>query len=166
MSGIGGEEGEMEELLAVIKEARDDVRNKQNAEKEAKARRDEEKERLGNELVEMATTRRGSSEEARGEESSGDEEQQAPRRTKKAKPSVCKDPISDDIERFAERLRDADMAKISLERERLALERDLMAIEREEREKERAMRREELDLNQKQELEKFKLMLEVLKSNK
>ena len=58
------------------------------------------------------------------------------------------------------------MAKVAVKRDILELNRQRMILEHEEREKERAMRREEREASQKLGLDNFKLILEVLKSNK
>ena len=162
MSGMGGEVGEIEELLAMMKEARDDLDKQQKAETDAKKERDEEKERLGNELVARALQRTGRT-SSDGED---EEDAEAPSKAKRAKRNNknTADPFSGEMERFAECLRDADLAKVEVERDRLELERERMKMDREERMKERELRREERVASNKLELEKFKLMLEVLKS--
>ena len=51
--------GEIEKLLEMMKEAKDDLGRQQKADTDAKKERDEEKERLENELVARALQRRG-----------------------------------------------------------------------------------------------------------
>jgi hypothetical protein len=57
MSGVGGDVGELDELLAGVQEARDDLQTNRAAERSAAREQEEAKERIGKELVVRALNR-------------------------------------------------------------------------------------------------------------
>jgi hypothetical protein len=59
---------------------------------------------------------------------------------------------------FGECLREEDLARVAVERERFELDVKRLAQEKIDREEERKIRREELAAHQEQEMEKFKLI--------
>ena len=158
MSGVGGEMCEMDELLGMMEEARNDVQEKQSALKLARERQDAEKERLGKELVSRSLARRKSDgvDIEAGESFCNDDE---PPRTKRKLGKRGEKETIGELASFGESLRQADIARIDIERERLQLERERLETEKEEREKDRELQREERRARDKLEIEKFKLMM-------
>jgi hypothetical protein len=161
MSGVGGEVGELEELLCEMQEARDDLETQQVAQRTAAREREEAKERIGKELVVRALRRDFRNDE---EVSSGSDFEEKQPRKKKSKRNTTDNNITDDMKGFGECLREADLARVAVERERLELDVKRLAQEKIDREEERKIRREELAAHQEQEMEKFKLMMEIFKS--
>jgi hypothetical protein len=161
MSGVGGEVGELEELLGEMQEARDDLETQQVAQRTAAREREEAKERIGKELVVRALRRDFRNDE---EVSSGSDFEEKQPRKKKSKRNTTDNNITDDMKGFGECLREADLARVAVERERLELDVKRLAQEKIDREEERKIRREELAAHQEQEMEKFKLMMEIFKS--
>ncbi len=151
MSGIGGESGELLELLSTMKEERDDSKRVRVASAAAVRERDALKEELGAVLVASASRRKLPAE-------SGERRSSTARKTQKA--TVGDDKFS----AFASSLAESDRARMELDRERLQFERERFESDLAEREKERELRREETREAQKADLEKFRLMLEIFKN--
>jgi hypothetical protein len=97
MSGVGGEVGELEELLGAMQEARADLEMKQTAERSAAREREEQKERLGKELVARSLRRDGRSNE---ESSSGSEVEEKRPRAKRSKRAAPQSDMMDDMKGF------------------------------------------------------------------
>ena len=131
MSGIGGEVGEMDELLMEMRQARDDVLAQKACEKTAQQERDDEKDSIGRELVASASKRK--KEEL---QSASDDEEMGSGR-KKVKTKGLRVDSSMDMAAFSLNLRDADLARVELDRERLQFERERSEADRSERERER-----------------------------
>ena len=74
--------------------------------------------------------------------------------------------MTDDMKGFGECLREEDLARVAVERESLELDVKRLEQEKYDREEERKIRREELAAHQEQEMEKFKLMMEIFKSHR
>ena len=163
MSGVGGEVGELEELLGEMQEARDDLETQQAAQRTAAKEREEAKERIGKELVVRALHRDCRNDE---EGSSGSEFEEKQPRKKKSKRNTTDNDMTDDMKGFREFLREADLARVAVERERLELDVKRLEQEKYDREEERKIRREELAAHQEQEMEKFKLMMEIFNSHR
>jgi hypothetical protein len=85
-------------------------------------------------------------------------------RTKKSKRATTENKIANDMKGLGESLRDADIARVAVERERLELDIKRLELEKIDRDEEGKLRREELAAHQEQEMEKFKLMVELFKS--
>ena len=68
-----------------------------------------------------------------------------------------------DVAAFSLNLRDADLARVELDRELLQFERERSETDRSGRKRERQERREERENMQEPELAKYKLLIEVLK---
>ena len=153
LSGVGGEVGEIEELLMEMREARDDLAVQKTAKKTAQQETDREKEIIGQALVEMSLKRRASD---NAREESIEEFPSSAKKTKRLKRMES----GGEMELFGAHLRDADLARIELEREKLAFERERSEADRAEREREE--RREERDKMHELELVKYKLLIETL----
>ena len=136
LSGVPGEIREMKELLIAMPEAHVDLSVQKTAKKTAQQETGLEKEIIGQALVEMSLKRR-SADDAR--EESAEEVPASAKNTKRVKRMES----GGEMERFGAHLRDADLARIELEREKLALERERSEAYRAEREREREERREE-----------------------
>lgn len=148
--------GEMDELLMEMIQAREGLLATKAAEKTAQRDQDKEKDRIGKGLVASATKRRASEFSSNSE---GEETGPAP---KKAKTKSFRVPPSMAMAAFSSNMRDAELARIELDRDGLQLERDRSETDRLERELEDEERREEREKNQELELEKYKLLIEVL----
>ena len=163
MSGVGGEVGELEELLGEMQEARDDLDTQQAAQRTAAKEREEAKEWIGEELVVRALHRDCRNDE---EGSSGSEFEEKQPRKKKSKRNTTDNDMTDDMKGFRECLREADLARVAVERERLELDVKRLEQEKYDREEERKIRREDLAAHQEQEMENFKLKMEIFKSHR
>eukprot|EP00171_Calliarthron_tuberculosum_P001527 IDg1527t1 len=160
MSGIGGAVGEMEELLGRMLEEQEGRTRARDAEKAARTERDEQKGRVGRALMEQATGRR------KREEEDGEEEEDGARRGRgRAKRSRGMEE-DDGLGALGDALKDSDLARIELEREKLAFERERLAEDKADREAERAIRREEREAWDRLELEKHKLLMEAFMGRK
>ena len=160
MPGVGGDVGEMDELLMEMRQKRDDIAAEKTADKDAQRQRDAEKERIGNALMVVAT--KGKSEETVEVHSDSDGEVAVGRPVKKSKTRAVSNIPGNGLASFRVNLRDADLARISLERERLTFERERADANRVERQQEREERAEERTKTQDLELAKYKLMMETL----
>lgn len=178
MSGVGGEFGELEELLSSMKETREDLTRERESKRQKVMEREAEKERLGSELRCVAINRRvgnsgagevlhvGVEVPVTGEGSEVEDANQTPRMKKRK----LRDPFKDDMERFAALLSDGDKMRIEVDKERIGLERERLEMEkkerdemRRERELEREERRSDMKESSRLELEKFKLMMGVFR---
>ena len=155
MSGMRGAVGELNELWMHMRQAWDDVLATKAAEKTAQRERDEEKDRIGKALVASATKRKQTDSGSTTEGEDGPTPKKAKSKSARATPSM-------DMAAFSLNLRDADLARIDLERERLNFERERSEADRAEREREREERREEREKMQELELAKYKLLIEAL----
>jgi len=154
LSGVGGGEmGELADLLMNMREAKDDMEAQNKALKTTGKKKEEDKEKMGQVLVDMATKRKAA-ENAGSVVLSADEDTDEP-----------------------ESARKADLARVEQDRKRLSFEQERALadrIERErgreerriEREEERRERREERLEMQKLELEQFKAMMEAFNRKK
>ena len=192
LSGVGGGEmGELADLLMTLMEARDDLEAKKKTAKLAEERKEEVQERMGR-LLMVAAQKRKSSKDSETEDSScrnengaviidGVESEAHIRSTngsvRKKKKTKMVYGADYSLDAFGEHMEDADLARISLERERLQFEREMAERGREERleerlerqkerEEERRERREEYIEQQKLELEKFKALIEAFARKK
>jgi hypothetical protein len=163
MSGVDGEVGELEELLGTMQEARADLETQKAAERSAAREREEAKERIGKEFVLKALQRDSRNDE---EGSSGSDFELKQPRTKKSKRATTENNIEKDMKGFGECLRDADLARVAVERERLELDIKILEQEKIDRDEELKLCREELATHQEQEMKKFKLMMEIFKSQR
>ena len=154
-SGIGGEVGELDELLMDMRQAREDFLVTKTAKKIAQRERDEEKDRVGKALVASATKRKQTDSGSTTEGEDGPTPKKAKSKSARAAPSM-------DMAAFSLNLRDADPAQIDLEREPLNFERERSEADRAEREQEREERRKEREKMQELELAKYKLLIEAL----
>lgn len=175
LSGVGGGEmGELADLLMTMREAHDDLDVQKKAAKTAQKRKEEDKERMGQVLVDLATKRKNKSDDDDNTTEVCDEEPSSTAKKRKKRQTAL---LETEMDRFGEHLKDADLARVDLDRERLAFERE-KAVEdradrgrerderRQEREIERRERREERVELQKLELEKFKAMIDAFNRNK
>jgi hypothetical protein len=88
------------------------------------------------------------------------------KRARRDDAEVISDPFSRDLEMFSEMIKQSDLARAALEKENMELKKMRLEMEKSEREKERQFRREEREAAEKLELENFKLMLEVVSTEK
>lgn len=171
MSGVGGDVGEMEELLSSMKEARQDFRNNRNASRKEAEDRELEKERLGAIVQAQSLSRRKSSteiDEDGGEiRERGSSEDVTPvkrRGEKRNHRDAFLDTFADDISSFTSALKTADEARLDLEERRFNSEKEDRNREREDREHDREERRLEREENSRMELEKWKIMMDAFKN--
>ena len=173
LSGVaGGEMGELYQMLSQMRQERDSFVNEKGAVRSEKARREEEKERMGREVVKMALlrkTKRSSEEEdiegSPGVEedlSNGSESLGSGRKRRKIGRGRRLE-VSSGLMAFSERLKEAKLARVALDREALNFEKEKFAQSIAEREKDRVERRAEREDAQNVELEKFKLMMDVMR---
>jgi hypothetical protein len=113
MSGVGGEVGELEELLCEMKEPRDDLETQQVAQRTGARESEEAKECIGKELVVRALRRDFRNDE---EVSSGSDFEEKQPRKNKSKRNTADNNITDDMKGFDECLREADLARVAVER--------------------------------------------------
>ena len=162
MSGVGGEVGEMEELLSAMREARQDLLNSRSASRRAAQERETEKERLGAIVRARAMTRErpanSSDFDVEGtEEETSDQGATPKKRSAKRKHSdVTPDPFDNDIAALTAALQKSYESRMAFEERRLA--KDV-----EQGEKDREERRIEREESNKLGLEKFKLMMEAFR---
>ena len=155
MSGIGGEVGQLDELLMDMQQAREDLLATMTAEKTGQRERDEEKDRIGKALVASATKRNPTDSGRNTEGEDGPTPKKAKSKSARAAPSM-------DMAAFSLNLRDPDTARIDLERKRLNFQRERSEEARAEHEQEREERREEREKMQELELAKYKLLTEAV----
>ena len=155
MSGTGSKFGELDELVMDMRQARQDLFATKTAEKNAQRERDEEKDRIDMALVASATKRKQTNSGSTTEGEDGLTPKKAKYKSARAAPYM-------DMAAFSLNLRDADLARIDLERERLNFERECSKADRAERERELEERREELEKMQVLELAKYKILIEAL----
>ena len=173
LSGIEGHFGEAEELLSLMKEARDDKEDEEKKIRQELKEADEAKMRAGDQILQMATSRAAIGRKRSGAcfVDSDEEEDEQQGKTKRKRVAKARDEVfAGEMERFSDMLKDTENARLEFERERFSLELQEREKERiaraNELERERQMRKEEREASQKLELDKFKLMLDVLKSQK
>ena len=171
LSGVGGAIGELDELLGMIGKARNDMEKEKKAVAAAQEEREASKVRIGKTLVARSLTRKSSDSEEDTEgddqDTNGDGEGPGNAR-KKRRTSVVRagGAFEAELERFGVALRDADMARLAIDKERLVVERERVEKERQDRKKERDLRREERIAQQQLELEKFKMMMDAFMHTK
>ena len=156
LSGVGGEIGELDELLGMMAEGRNDVEKEKMAVKAAQEEKEAKKERVGRELVASSLIRkRGSSADEGYTEGDNDVDMGSAKKRRGRVHTLAEN----ELKGFGNALKESDLARISFEQKKLDFEREKMVAEREEREKDRALRREERDAHNELELEKFKLLI-------
>eukprot|EP00171_Calliarthron_tuberculosum_P001767 IDg1767t1 len=160
MSGVGGEVGEMEELLSMMRDARRDVADERSAARQKSKEQEAEKERLGAAVRQLATSRSSTSKESKDESPLPNRRAGAKRLHKEAFPLS----FADDIKLFSDAIKEGDKARHELEKQRLELDRIRFDQECAEREKEREERRAERAEASRIDMEKFKLSLDALRS--
>lgn len=163
MSGVGGELGEMEDLLSVMKQARQDFNDEKSATRRAANAREAAKEQLGAEIREQAMQRRTSV--SPGTDAGGSSSNLEPSPTKRTHRDAFQDPFEDDIVIFTRAIRQGDEARNRAEEERLLLDRERFEEERKERQMDREERREERAEASRLELEKFKILIGAFKQS-
>jgi len=184
LSGVGGGEmGELADLLMMMREARDDMDAKKTVDKETRKKDDEEKEEAGRRLVAASTSRRRSATESETINLEDDEDDLSSQSARKKRRTSTPAPPGSEMEAFGAQMKEAEIARVELEKERLAFDRTRFAKQSEEREKdrqerreerandreererereaERRERREEREASSKLDLDKFKLMMET-----
>ena len=163
LSGFGGGEmSELADLLMKMREARDDWESQKKAVKTAERRKEENKQRTREAFVSAATNRRASSSSHEDADMRGSpdpdtgavpavedveivdvEQQGSAKKNRRQKQKLYAVEVSE-IDRFGVHLKEADLAHIELERERLSFEQENSVADRLEWEREREERREEL----------------------
>ena len=166
MSGVGGEQGEMEELLSEMRYARQDLLSRKEERRTAALEREAEKERLGAAIRQHANKRIFSSSEETLEEDSKPALSSSSRKIPRSKkPRIEMDPFKDDILIFTEVLEKGDKAQTEMKNERFMLEKRRLEFEIEERAKDREECRRERNEDRKLELEKHRLLLQAFVKN-
>ena len=141
--------GELYQMLSQMRAERDSFVNEKGAVRSEKARREEEKERMGREVVKMALlrkTQRSSEEDdtegspgADEDLSNGSESLGSGRKRQKIAPGRRLE-VSSGLMAFSERLKEAVLAHVALDREALHFEKEKFAQSIAEREKDRVER--------------------------
>jgi hypothetical protein len=85
---------------------------------------------------------------------------------KKSKRATTENDFENDMKGLGECLRDSDLALVAVERERLEFDTKRLEQEKIDRDEDLKLRREELAAHQEQEMEKFKLMMDIFKSQR
>lgn len=180
LSGVGGEVTEADELLSVMREAREEhalQRNKRAAEVKE---REDRKLAAGAAVVAKATRVEviesdGESVTTSDRVSTGSGGVVQKRKRRRSGSYAAQ--MDSEMDRFTSVLKEGDTAqrrlderRLSLEERRLSFDTDKDAADREdrrrERDEERKERREERESRDRLELEKFKLMMDMLKSER
>ena len=152
-------------------EARNDIEKAKKAEVAAVEAKEAHKERIGKELVARSLSRKRPVDDGSSLESderdvvdlvTTDSDGHGSARKKPRRQSQAYDNVEGELEGFGIAMRDADLARIELERERLLLERDRLKWETEAREKDREERRLECDAQNELDLKKMKIMMEAI----
>jgi hypothetical protein len=187
MSGIEEEVTELDEILAQLREERDDCENRKQNQKYREKQCNDIKEFLGAEIRDLALKRSGSRDT---DKLSSGESSHAVKKRKTASDSL-QGSIPDlldsdpDVRSFEELLKTSERDRISVERERLAVERQKLDFDQEqrrleredrikqveidreirkrEREEEFTERERERESRERLELEKFKIMMSVFR---
>lgn len=148
-SGVGGEVGEMEEVLSSMRESKEDIKEKRYADRKEATRVEAEKERMGQVLVLKATKQKSPDD--------GDVVDVRPRPEKETR-SESKASVGTDIlgymDKFGKYLHDADIARIELEREKMKMDEERYQSELEARRKDR-------EENSKNNLENMRLLIDA-----
>ena len=140
--------GELYELLGMMGEARNDMEKEKEAVAAAQEEREARKVRIGKALVARSLTRKSSDSEEGTEgddqDANGDEEGPGSAR-KKPRTSVVRagGAFEAELESFGAALREADMARLAIDKDCLVVKRERVEMERQDREKECELRREE-----------------------
>ena len=164
MSGIGGRVRELDELLVAMFEAQKDLKKNRDESRVAREEKEERKEQIGRALAAKTLARKrsvmasGSSNDNRDSGEVG-----LMRGEGRGKRRRLEEEGVSGLFGLGESLKESDMARVAVERERLALDRKRIEIERLGRAEEREMRREERAAHDKLELEKFRLMRETFR---
>lgn len=151
-SGIGGEVGEMYELLMDMQQTREDLLATTAAKKTAQRDCNEEKGSFGKAFMAIAT-KLGTI-----ESSTNSEEEETRSAPKKAKMKSFRVVPSMDMATLSSDMYDADLARIELDHVRLQFKRDRSEIYRLQREPEREERRKKQEKNDKFEFSNYKLL--------
>lgn len=182
MSGVGGEMTETQEMLSKMKEAREEVVMQRNLAQNEMRKRDERKIAAGKRLVSNSTVPSTDVISNDGSESEAIESEVTPR-AKRAKrishrhQASSSSDMGTDLDRFSQLIRQTDSEQVSVEKERLIFEKekhtDEMNIRRGEREdRQKALsdareeRKDERESRDRLELEKFKMMMDLLRKEK
>ena len=126
LSGVGGGEmGELADLLMTMREAKDDFDSQKKAIKTAERKKGEDKERMGAILVSAATKRKAASDSDSSEGSdkdviSSEGENGNGSAKKKVKMRRALPLPAGEMDKFGLHLKEADIARVELERERWA----------------------------------------------
>lgn len=168
MSGIGGEVSEMDEILAIMKEERDDLNVQRNEKKDKEDKRMKEKERLGS-VIRMRATERRSVRDAEDNGEAGatvidDVEIEGSGRKRKRRGNERGTDMDEELA-IIEALEKADEKRVEMEEKKLALEEMRFEEEREERKRAREERKEEREAAAELELKKMRLMMEMMSGN-
>lgn len=164
MSGVGGEVGEADELLAVMKEAREDIAMQKRSNVMAADFREKEKERLGSVIREMSTKRTPQKERTgvTEDDDSGEE-----RKSKRARVvDVDLDGFMKSMKQFCDVLKESDSARAELEREKLNLAKKQMEMDTARRAEEREERERAAERARQQDLERLQLILKAVQGGR
>lgn len=160
MSGLGGEVGEKEELLAGMREDREMVAAEKCAKKDAETKREREKERLGAIIRSRSTARKASGEGSDEEEKEEEEEKNSKNRGVARRRNALA--MQSEEASFMEALQRSDAKRAELEERKLELAREEMEDRREARKRERQYSKEDRDAAAELDLKKTKMMADML----
>ena len=150
-----------------MKKKRDLFVDKKQSAKNEKARKEDKKALVRKRVVEMAllwNAQRSLDEENTSGLQEGSEEQEWGSSKKRQKRGISERvDLTSGLAMFAGRLKDANMARVKLDEQALQFEKHKHKVEVSEREKDRTERHMERKQANKLELEKFKLMMDMLR---
>eukprot|EP00171_Calliarthron_tuberculosum_P010279 IDg10279t1 len=161
MSGVGGDVGEAEELLSVMREARADFEQRKDA-KRKKACCAAARDWKGAVVLEDgdADARPSVEEDSGAGSAAGSAAGSVPGSSRKKRKVAEVYAIENETEAFTAALERGDAKKNAIDAQRLALERERFEAEKLERERDREERVKEREAAQKLELDKFRIMMD------
>lgn len=128
VSGIGGKAGEIEDMLSVMREENELLEEKQASMKMAPRRLEEEKVKVGNNLMER-TMKRKRDEVMKVEEVEDKEEETPTMNKRELKREEYTGEKDGELEKFGKYLAVAYLARVTLERKKLAFGREKLEKE-------------------------------------
>lgn len=154
----------MYELLSMMgSECKDTVRVKEDKKREMDEA-EKKKEALGEALMNRATKRGVDDKRDSGGDSDDDEhdEHDEPRVKKRRGRGPARETGDDELKLFAKELKEGDLARAAVEKERLELEKERLRVDTEDRAADRQERREEREARDSMFLEQMKMMMELI----
>ena len=156
----GGELSELKELPAHMREAREYVKDKTQAQKLRSSKYKEEKEVAGAKVIEVAMNISGK--QCHEREITADIASEGSPSTSRRRKIGRISKIQGELAAFSELLRQSDLAHIDFEQDQLSFRREKWAVKLDQREHEREERQEEREVANELELQKMKVLMRGL----